>query len=73
MDELTVALKKANMSLSNDEIKNIIDQIDENGDGEINYSEFITATIDTKDLLTDQRIEAIFQSFDVDNSGKISA
>ena len=73
MSELSEALKKANMNLPDDEIRNIIDQIDVNGDNEINYSEFITATINTKDLLTDQRIEAIFQSFDIDKTGKLTA
>ena len=44
-----------------------------NSDGEINYTEFIAATINANDYLTDQRIEAIFQNFDLDKSGKISA
>tara|TARA_B110000285_G_C15083360_1_gene594765 strand:+ start:1231 stop:1515 length:285 start_codon:yes stop_codon:yes gene_type:complete len=60
VSELSQAIKKANMTLSNEDINEIISQIDENGDGEINYSEFITATINTKDLLTDKRIEVIF-------------
>lgn len=46
--------------MSAKKIKEIVTQIDFNGNGCINYTEFITATINAKELLTDERIEAIF-------------
>ena len=39
----------------------------------INYSEFLSATINVKDYLDDDRLNAIFNQFDIDNSGKITA
>lgn len=39
----------------------------------INYSEFIAATIDIKKYLTTARVEALFKSFDVDDTNEIDA
>ena len=39
----------------------------------INYSEFLAATIDVKNFLTDSKLKAVFQQFDTDNSGVITA
>ena len=39
----------------------------------INYSEFISATIDLSKYLTDEKLDALFKDFDVDNSGSIAA
>ena len=39
----------------------------------INYSEFLAATIDVKSFLTDSKLKALFQQFDTDNSGFITA
>ena len=38
----------------------------------INYSEFLAATIDVRDFLTDSRLRAVFNQFDTDSSGKIT-
>jgi Ca2+-binding EF-hand superfamily protein len=54
-------------------VKDIVNQIDFEGNGRINYSEFIAATINAQDFLTDERVEAIFKSFDTDDNGWISA
>jgi len=42
------------------------------GNGKINYSEFLAATLDVKTFLNDTRLRAIFQQFDTDNSGFIT-
>ena len=39
----------------------------------INYSEFLAATIDVRNFLTDSKLKAVFQQFDTDNSGVITA
>ena len=39
----------------------------------INYSEFLSATIQVKNILTEERLQAIFCQFDTDASGKITA
>jgi len=55
-----------------EEIKQIVKEVDYAENGRVNYSEFIAATINTKNYLSAERLEAIFQSFDLDNTGSIS-
>lgn len=50
----------------------MIKEVDYHGNGKINYSEFLSATIDIRSFLTEQKVQAIFQQFDTDNSGKIT-
>ena len=38
----------------------------------INYSEFLAATIDIRNFLTESRLKAVFHQFDTDSSGKIT-
>jgi Ca2+-binding EF-hand superfamily protein len=45
VEELEMALEKANMKMSNRKVKDIVKQIDFAGNGRINYTEFIAATI----------------------------
>ena len=61
------------MDMNDQEIQKLIQEIDYHGNGEINYSEFLYATIDTKKFLTDQRLRAIFNQFDTDKTDKITA
>ena len=42
------------------------------GSGEIEFSEWIVASIDKKSLITDEKLKLAFQLFDRDNSGTIS-
>ena len=42
------------------------------GNHKINYSEFLAATLDVKVFLNEEKLNAIFQQFDTDNSGTIS-
>lgn len=58
--------------MTSEEIKKIIDELDFADNKRINYSEFIAATINIKDYLDDSRLEAIFNQFDIDNSGKVT-
>ena len=58
--------------MSDAEIKNLIDEVDYHGNGKINYTEFMSATIDTHKILNESRLRAIFQQFDTDNSNKIT-
>lgn len=48
------------MNLGQEEIKNIINELDFAENKRINYSEFIAATINVKEYLTDDRLMAIF-------------
>lgn len=46
--------------------------MDTDGDGEIDYTEFITAAFNKKSLLTKVNLDAAFKTFDVDGDGKIT-
>ena len=54
-------------------IESIFGKADIDGSGEIDYSEWIVATIDKNKLLTEEKLRAAFSLFDKDNSGCISA
>lgn len=51
----------------------MIKEIDYQGNGQINWSEFLAATVDTAAFLTEQRLKAIFQQFDTDDSGCLTS
>ena len=70
--ELEQAIRDSRMNLSDDEINNMIAELDFAENKRINYSEFIAATINLEEYLSDERLQAIFNQFDIDNSGKIT-
>jgi|TARA_B110001450_G_C17483089_1_gene425068 Ca2+-binding EF-hand superfamily protein len=51
----------------------VVKELDFADNKKINYSEFIAATINAADFLTHDKLEAIFKSFDIDNTGEITA
>ena len=59
--------------LSNEEVGQIFDKMDLNKDGKIEYSEFIVAALDEKNLMSEKRLKAAFDMYDKDKSGSISA
>lgn len=54
------------------EVERIMESVDTDGSGFIDYSEFIAATINKNKLLSSRNLEAAFQAFDKDHSGSIS-
>lgn len=70
--ELSDAMKKSNIDVPVKEIEMIIREIDYKGNKQINYSEFIAATLHTKKILNDSRLKVLFKEFDVDDSGYIT-
>ena len=59
--------------LAEEEVDKILRIADTDGSGELDYSEWIVATLDKKKLLSNEKLEAAFNLFDRDNSGSISA
>jgi Ca2+-binding EF-hand superfamily protein len=51
--ELSAYLQANDVKLSSKEISELIKEIDYQGNGKINYSEFLTATIDVEKYLTE--------------------
>ena len=50
--ELTEIIKKCDLNISESDIDEMIKEVDYHGNGKINYSEFLSATIDIKKSLT---------------------
>ncbi len=71
-DELWEALKLMNMNVEADEIHEIMTQIDYQGNGKINYSEFLAATISVRSVLTEKILWTLFKHFDTDDSNTIT-
>jgi len=72
-DELTEALKA--MKVKDDEIEVFFQSMDHGRDGQINYCEFLAATIQAmvgEGGLQDDMLLALFERFDSDSSGFIS-
>ena len=49
-----------------------MNEIDYKGNHLINYSEFLAATIDVKQVLTEERLNQLFLQFDANNNGFIT-
>ncbi len=50
----------------------IFERLDLDGSGEISYDEFLSAMIDGKKVITDDRLQKAFKMFDKDGNGKLS-
>jgi calcium-dependent protein kinase len=55
------------------EVDKILERVDADGSGEIDYSEWVVATINKENLLSDVKLKQAFNLFDKDESGSISA
>lgn len=72
-EELLQMFKKfLGKDVSDMELDRILAQVDADLSGEITFSEFIVACINPKDILTQDRLMAAFNTFDNDRSGFIS-
>lgn len=60
------------LNLSADDVNLLFDAIDFNHDGEINYTEFLTVTVDKRKAITEHNLLFAFHHFDVDNTGVIT-
>lgn len=48
-------------------------EIDIDGNGHIDYTEFVMATMNTQSMLLDDKLKQAFKMFDKDDNGTISA
>jgi Ca2+-binding EF-hand superfamily protein len=60
------------LPLPEKDILKIIEEVDYFGNGKINYTEFLVATLDLKIILDNNKLKAVFQQFDSDNTGQIT-
>eukprot|EP00357_Protocruzia_adherens_P006319 CAMPEP_0114990346 /NCGR_PEP_ID=MMETSP0216-20121206/10739_1 /TAXON_ID=223996 /ORGANISM="Protocruzia adherens, Strain Boccale" /LENGTH=483 /DNA_ID=CAMNT_0002353499 /DNA_START=1089 /DNA_END=2540 /DNA_ORIENTATION=- len=71
-DELEDAMKAQNLQLAQDEIHKIIEKVDYQGNGKINYTEFIAATVNARNDFTEEQLYSAFKHYDVDNTDFIT-
>ena len=70
--ELYNAYKEANIPISKKEVDEIINSIDYNNNGDIDYEEFIRSCIPKEKLFTDENLENAFLMFDTQKKGFIT-
>ena len=58
--------------LGDEEIDDMFNKVDADGSGEIEYSEFVIATMNEKNLLSNNKLQSAFKMFDKDGGGTIS-
>jgi len=72
MTELTEGLEKLGLDLSGFDVKGIVANLDGDGSGAIDYTEFLAAALDKKVALTEEVLWTCFNVFDQNGDGKIS-
>ena len=70
--EIIDGYKKTYGTVDENEIDNMIHVIDLDGNGVIDYNEFLNCAINKDKILSNERLEVAFKAFDTDGSGKIS-
>jgi calcium-dependent protein kinase len=58
--------------LTDEEVDDMFSKVDADGSGEIEYSEFVVATLNEKNLLSNNKLQTAFKMFDKDGGGSIS-
>ena len=71
-EELDTAFKEAGMELPKNQLDKVMESIDFDGNGYIEYEEFIRVTIPKEQLFTDANLKTAFDMFDLDKNGTIS-
>jgi calcium-dependent protein kinase len=64
--------KYFNKTMNEEEVDKMFESVDTDNSGFIDYSEFIVAAMNEKNLLTNDKLEAAFKMFDKDGSGLIT-
>lgn len=59
-------------NISDEELETIFSRVDSDQSGEIDYSEFVMATMNERNLASQNRLESAFRAFDKDGNGQIS-
>mmetsp|Transcript_25318 Transcript_25318/g.22437 ORF Transcript_25318/g.22437 Transcript_25318/m.22437 type:complete len:212 (-) Transcript_25318:2-637(-) len=72
LQEVADGYKKYFPDITEAEIDRILEIADADGSGEIDYSEWVVATIDKTKLLSDTKMKQAFSLFDKDGGGSIS-
>lgn len=71
IEELRDGIQKMGMEVPEDLMK-IMSEVDSDGSGEIDYSEFLAATLDRRHFLCEDVLWSAFRTFDLDGNGQIT-
>jgi len=58
--------------MAEEEVDKILRVADIDGSGEIDYSEWLVATLNRRSLISDEKLQIAFSFFDKDGNGSIS-
>ena len=58
--------------MTDEQVDDMFAKIDLDGSGTIDYTEFVMATINEQNLITNERLLQAFKMFDKDSSGSLS-
>jgi len=74
MEELKIGLEKAGLkkSKTDTDLQKIVEGMDVDGSGRIDYTEFIAAALDKRSYLSENACWTAFKVFDLDGDGRIS-
>jgi len=72
LSELKSGLDRAGFRKTNSDLQWILEGVDADGSGVIDYSEFLAAALDRKQYLSEQACWTAFKVFDLDGDGRIS-
>lgn len=70
--ELKVGLEKAGLRRGTIDLEGIVEGMDTDGSGVVDYTEFIAAALDKRSYLSEQACWTAFKVFDLDGDGRIS-
>jgi len=72
IDEFQKSLSSFGHSFTQIEMKHLIDKLDTNNNGYIDYTEFLAGCMKSKIYLSEENLRRAFQYFDKDQSGFIT-
>lgn len=72
MDELAAGLDSAGFRKTNSDLQGMMEGMDTDGSGVIDYTEFLAAALDKRHYISEQAVRTAFQVFDLDNDNRIS-
>lgn len=71
LEELRKAFLKADIDVSEEEVSEMLKTLDSDGNGRLNYSEFLVAALNIKKYIKEKQLKQFFLSVDVSKDGYI--
>jgi calcium-dependent protein kinase len=72
VEEMKAGMEQAGLADASDDLRQILMEVDSDGSGAIDYTEFLAATLDRKVYMQEDACWAAFRVFDTNGDGKIS-